>query len=109
MRVRCSLSRSHIQTPFLLRQEVAALFERVFLSELPPRDIKTHDLYRIFMIIAIGSVSSHRNGTHDAHPFGYYLAALQYFDKNFLLNGLSAIQDLMLIARFGIYHHTGKF
>lgn len=60
------------------------------------------------MILAIGSITGHRKGAFQEHPFGYYLAALQHFDQDFLLKGVSAIQDLMLIARFAIYHHIGK-
>ena len=61
------------------------------------------------MILAISSVIPYRKQTHQQHPFGYYLAAMQYFDPLFLSTGLSGIQDLLLICRFGIYHHIGEF
>jgi hypothetical protein len=69
--------------------------------------VASHDLFRVFMISAIGSVLPHRNGSYDAHPFGHFLAAMQHFDQNFLVGGIYAIQDLQLIGRFGIYHHIG--
>lgn len=83
------------------------LYERVYLSDTDLSTVASHDLYRIFMILAVGSITGHRNGTFPDHPFGYYLAALQHFDKDFLLHGVNAIQDLLLIARLAIYHHIG--
>lgn len=59
------------------------------------------------MILAISSVIPYRRQMHQQHPFGYYLAAMQYFDPLFLANTETAIQDLLLICRFGIYHHIG--
>lgn len=61
------------------------------------------------MILATGSVTLYRSGRHAHHSFGYYLAAMKYFDADFMANGVQAIQDLLLICRFGIYHHTGAF
>lgn len=61
------------------------------------------------MILAIGSVLPFLNGTHDQHPEGYYLAALQRMDSDFLTRGLASIQNLLLICRFGIYHRIGMF
>lgn len=59
------------------------------------------------MLCAIGSVVAYRNGQHSQHPFGYYLAALEHFNPDFLGAGLQGIQDILLIARFGIYYHIG--
>lgn len=61
------------------------------------------------MILWIGSINLHRTGKHQQHPYGYYLSAMKYFDPDFLSKGLSAVQNLLLIGRFGIYHHIGKF
>ena len=61
------------------------------------------------MILATGSITLYRNGGHAHHSFGYYLAAMRHFDAGFMANGVSAIQDLLLICRFGVYHHTGTF
>ncbi|KAH8645932.1 fungal-specific transcription factor domain-containing protein [Tricladium varicosporioides] len=100
------LDGSHVQNPFLLRKSVQQLYTRVFLSQAPQNNTR-HDMFRTFMILAIGSVTLHRTGNHPFHPFGYYVSAMQHFDSNFLTNGLSSIQDLLLIGRFGIYHHIG--
>ena len=61
------------------------------------------------MILAISSVIPYRKQMHQQPPFGYYLAAMQYFDPLFLATGPLGIQDLLLICRFGIYHHIGMF
>ncbi|PVH79230.1 hypothetical protein DL98DRAFT_560888 [Cadophora sp. DSE1049] len=95
--------------PFLLRRDVQDLHGRVYLAGNDLKDIASYDLFRMFMILAVGSIILHRKNSEAQwlHPYGYYLSALQHFDEDFLLNGVSAVQDLMLIARFGIYHHTG--
>ncbi|KXH37368.1 hypothetical protein CSIM01_06136 [Colletotrichum simmondsii] len=101
------LSWSHVQSPFLRRDEVKSLCGRVFSHESAGQPASIHDLFRAFMILAIGSVLPFLNGTHDQHPEGYYLAALQRMGSDFLTRGLASIQDLLLICRFGIYHRIG--
>ena len=44
---------------------------------------------------------------HPQHPEGYYRAALQHLGPEFLTRGVESIQDLLLIGRFGVYHHIG--
>ncbi|KAI3530753.1 hypothetical protein CABS01_08931 [Colletotrichum abscissum] len=101
------LSWSHVQSPFLRRDEVKSLCGRVFSHESAGQPASNHDLFRACMILAIGSVLPFLNGTHDQHPEGYYLAALQRMGPDFLTRGLASIQDLLLICRFGIYHRIG--
>lgn len=106
-----SLNGSHLQNPFLLRRDVQSIYSRVFLGEKDPNSESNakHDLFQTFMILAIGSVMLYRNGEFDTHPYGFYLSALKYFDDAFLAGGLYSIQDLLLVGRFAIYHHVGKF
>ncbi|KAJ5812470.1 hypothetical protein N7474_008771 [Penicillium riverlandense] len=107
------LNGSHVQNPFLLRRDIQSTYSRVFLStsenQQPgfPEQHASHDLFRAFMILAIGSVLPYRNGEFEHHPYGYYLSALKFFDDKFLSGGLASIQDLLLIGRFAIYHHIG--
>ncbi|KXH52752.1 hypothetical protein CNYM01_05135 [Colletotrichum nymphaeae SA-01] len=101
------VSWSHVQSPFLRRDEVKSLFCRVFSRGPADQPASNHDLFRAFMILAIGSVLPFLNGIHDQHPEGYYLAALQRMGPDFLTRGLASIQDLLLICRFGIYHRIG--
>lgn len=109
-----SLNGSHVQNPFLLRREVQNLYSRIFSpthdNDQPENRGKqsNHDVFRAFMILAIGSVLPYRNGEFEHHPYGYYLTALNHFDDRFLSGGLASIQDLLLIGRFAIYHHIGK-
>ncbi|KAK2040108.1 hypothetical protein LZ31DRAFT_558151 [Colletotrichum somersetense] len=98
---------SHVQNPFLCRNEVQELRCRIFSSPLASQSAPSHDLFRVFMILALGSVLPYRNGTHHQHPEGYYLAALQHLGTDFLTRGLSSVQDLLLVCRFGIYHRIG--
>lgn len=70
--------------------------------------VSDHDLFRAFMILAVGSVVLYRNGIIEHHPYGYYLSAIKYLDDTILSKGLESIQDLLLVGRFAIYHHIGK-
>ncbi|CAI0641488.1 unnamed protein product, partial [Colletotrichum noveboracense] len=101
------LSWSHVQSPCLRRDEVKSLSGRVFLLVPADQPASNHDLFRAFMILAVGAVFPFKNGTHSQHPEGYYLAALQHMGSDFLTRGLASIQDLLLICRFGIYHRIG--
>ncbi|KAK2596289.1 hypothetical protein N8I77_013185 [Diaporthe amygdali] len=93
-----------IQNPFLLRQDIETTFSRVFNPNSSPAP---RDLFRTFMILATGSITLYRSGRHAHHSFGYYRAAMRHFDTGFMADGIPAIQDLLLICRFAIYHHIG--
>lgn len=67
----------------------------------------SHDLFRALIICAIASVIPYRTGAHPQHPGGYYRAALHSIGPQLLTRGLDSIQDLLLIGRFGVYHHIG--
>lgn len=101
---------SHVQNPFLLRRDVRRLYHSVFPgnpSERVPPQLSEHDMFRTFMILAIGSIRIYRSGAHCNHPYGYYLAALKHLDMNLFSRGIESIQNLLLVVRFGIYHHIG--
>ncbi|TID00035.1 Protein STB5 [Colletotrichum higginsianum] len=98
---------SHVQSPFLCRDEIRELRRRLFSFPLAGQSAPDHDLFRAFMILAVGSVFPYRNGAHHQHPEGYYLAALQHLGADFLTRGLDSVQDLLLVCRFGIYHRIG--
>ncbi|KAJ0414250.1 fungal-specific transcription factor domain-containing protein [Aspergillus carlsbadensis] len=100
------LAGTNVLNPFLLRREIEDVYQRVFLSGDASQPA-AHDLFRAFMILAIGSIHGFRRGTHEHHPYGYYLSAMHHFAAPILSRGLASIQDLLLIGRFGIYHHIG--
>lgn len=104
-----SLSSVQMQNPILLRQDVHTLYERIFESEEATEEESPtkHDLFRTFIILALGSIHPHRRGDHQCHPFGYYLSAMRNFDRFVVRDGLNPIQDLLLLTRFGIYYHIG--
>ncbi|KAE8381743.1 hypothetical protein BDV26DRAFT_301017 [Aspergillus bertholletiae] len=107
------LNGPHVLNPFLLRRDVRRLYHSVFstgqvsASSQALDHLTKHDAFRAFMILAVGSVMLYRSGVHKHHPYGYFLTALQYIDTNILSGGLDSIQDLLLVMRFGIYHHIG--
>ena len=57
------------------------------------------------MVLGLGSILPYRRGQHRNNPFGYYLSAMRNFDRFLIRDGLDPIQDLLLVMRFGIYHH----
>ncbi|KAF5965860.1 quinate transport [Fusarium coicis] len=101
------LSWAHIQNPFLLRRSIWALHQNLFNGQGTSCKASSHDLFRAFMICAIGAVLPYRNKLHNRHPEAYYNAALEHLGGDFLTRGLESVQDLLLICRFGIYHPIG--
>ncbi|GKZ93371.1 hypothetical protein AnigIFM59636_006442 [Aspergillus niger] len=97
------LGTSHVQNPFLLRRYVQGLYQALF-SEKPEdqhgrasgSQASEHQLFRAFMILAIGAIPLYRNSKHQYHPYGYFLAALKHLEAGFLLRGLESIQDILL-------------
>lgn len=59
------------------------------------------------MLFAISGVTRYRAGLSKEHPFGYYLAALAHIGSVPLIGSPDAIQNSLLIGRFGMYHHIG--
>jgi hypothetical protein len=59
------------------------------------------------MLFAISGVTRYRSGLSKEHPFGYYLAALAQIGSIPLIGSPDAIQNSLLIGRFGMYHHVG--
>lgn len=59
------------------------------------------------MIFAISGVTRYRAGISKEHPLGYYLAALALVQSIPLLGSPDAIQNSLLMARFGMYQHIG--
>lgn len=81
-------------------------FHKVYRSS-SPGDCSAQVRFRIFLIFAIGGITRHRAGLTQEHPFGYYLAAMASLDSVPLIGSPDAIQNSLLIARFGMYHHIG--
>jgi hypothetical protein len=65
------------------------------------------DRFRLFMIFAISGVTRYRAGISKEHPLGYYLAALALVQSIPLIGSPDAIQNSLLMARFGMYQHIG--
>ncbi|ETN39802.1 uncharacterized protein HMPREF1541_06028 [Cyphellophora europaea CBS 101466] len=89
--------------PLMPHYQVDNILQRVYT---PVRGAATdEDVYRIFMVFAISSVTTYRRGLTHEHPYGYFRAALQYGTKVNLIGSLSGVQNLLLIARFAMYYH----
>ncbi|RMZ28749.1 hypothetical protein D0859_07144 [Hortaea werneckii] len=102
-----SLGESHLQKPFLLESEVYQLLTRIYPSHGDSL-ASDEDRFRLLMICAIAAVRLHRRGIVEVHPCAFFQAARKYFAKTQLLAGLASIQNLLLLARFGVYFPIGK-
>ncbi|KAI3577538.1 hypothetical protein IWW34DRAFT_879164 [Fusarium oxysporum f. sp. albedinis] len=69
---------------------------------------RRHDIFQLYMAIAIGSIRLFRDKTFDQHPFGFFSAALEMNPlAESRYNTLGNIENLILIARFGVYYNIG--
>lgn len=107
-------TRFHIHHTFLLRQEVLGIFYKIYGMSPPSdapisvvREASVQDRFRLLMVFAISATTRYRNGLCAQHPYGYYLTAETLLSKIPLISNIDAIQNLLLIARFGMYHHIG--
>ncbi|KAK7970395.1 hypothetical protein PG996_001176, partial [Apiospora saccharicola] len=96
---------------FLLRQDVLGIFDRVY-NRAPPQPPSAQDYFRLFMVFSISAVTRYRrlryaHGDSSEHPYGYYLAAQEYVGNIPLIGNADAIQNLLLVCRFGMYQHIG--
>ncbi|KAJ4986211.1 Zn(II)2Cys6 transcription factor [Stagonosporopsis vannaccii] len=107
-------TRFHIHHTFLLRQEVLNIFYKLY-GQSPPSDATVQivdppneqDRFRLLMVFAISATTRYRAGLSPQHPYGYYLAAESCLGSIPLIQNTEALQNLLLIARFGMYHHIG--
>jgi hypothetical protein len=97
-------TRFHIHHTFLLRQEVLSIFDRVY----DPGTVSSEqDHFRLLMVFAISATTRYRAGISNEHPYGYFMTAESYLGSIPLIKDIDAIQNLLLVARFGMYHHIG--
>ena len=99
--------RFHIHHTFLLRHEVLGMFRRLYCPLAEDSPITVQDRFRLFMVFAISATTRSRAGLSPENPYGYFKAAQSYLRGIPLIKDLDAIQNLLLIARFGMYHHIG--
>ncbi|KAK4502316.1 hypothetical protein PRZ48_005741 [Zasmidium cellare] len=100
------LHESHVQKPFFMESEVVSLLERIY-SHMDSDENTAEDLFNFYLICATSAVPLRRRGRIQEHPYSFFLAARSYADSVNLLMGIPAVQSLLLLARFGVYFHTG--
>jgi hypothetical protein len=101
-----SINEAQWQKPFLLQADIIRMLERTYAhNDLESADAS--DRFRLLMICAIATVPLRRRGLVDLHPYSFFSAACRLADDIPLLDGIEALQNLLLIARFGVYFHIG--
>ncbi|KAK5056527.1 hypothetical protein LTR84_012058 [Exophiala bonariae] len=96
---------SHVQLhhPLLAKCTVSDLLQRGYYSN--NAQVSAEDMYRLFMVFAISSVTTYRRGQTTVHPYGYFRAAQRYASQVSMLGGIAGVQNLLLVARFAMYYH----
>ncbi|THW72504.1 hypothetical protein D6D19_06454 [Aureobasidium pullulans] len=97
---------SHVMHPFLLVTHIIQSFDRIYHAP-ETQQPGPQDMFTILMIFAIAAVTMHRTGQIREHPYGYYLSAMRHLGRIPHTAGKQGVQNLLLVARFGIYHHVG--
>lgn len=98
--------------PILSEKQIQGILNNVYgnivntQSSSPPE--RQRNIYRLNMILAIGSVDMYRGGRWPHRPFGYFTAALQALVlRGFSFTSVDDLVDLLFIARFGLLFYTG--
>jgi hypothetical protein len=103
--------RFHVHHAFLLRGEILDAFSRIYAPSPSFARPSAQDYFSLLMVFAISATTGHRacQGIDDdnARPYGYYLAAEPYLASIPLIKDINAIQNLLMIERFGMYHNIG--
>lgn len=91
--------------PFLQPQRLLEILNQIYMTETSSDSAQ--DKYTLLMVFAVASVRTHRDGLTDHHPYGYFLAAQNLIAHVSVLGSIEAIQNLLLVARFGMYYDIG--
>ncbi|KNA98100.1 hypothetical protein FOXG_18341 [Fusarium oxysporum f. sp. lycopersici 4287] len=102
----------HVAHPLLKREVLQSCLEQAPDWTTQERINLTaeqrHDIFQLYMAIAIGSIQLFRDKTFDQHPFGFFSAALEMNPPaETRYNTLGNIENLILITRFGVYYNIG--
>lgn len=108
MLIRNSFLEFHVAHPFLDRNQILpTLSSQPGPSSTLARPEK-QCLFKLNMVLAIGSIRSFRDGLSDLHPFGFFTAALEACPPSeSSFDSIEDIEMLLLIAWFGVYYNIG--
>lgn len=94
--------------PVLSHSAIYDTLDQYTLGAPDKASLEAAQLFRLFMVMAIGSIHSFRNGTCEPHPFGYFTAALEVWTPSMSsFNTIDDIEHLLLIAQFGLFYDIG--
>ncbi|KAF7551169.1 hypothetical protein G7Z17_g5208 [Cylindrodendrum hubeiense] len=68
---------------------------------------KSSQLFRVFMVFAIGAISLNRQSLHDTSPINYYASALENTGHMVGLSNIQHVQAILLIMLFSLQHDIG--
>lgn len=99
-----SLNDPHILHPFLNRAQITD----VFRCQASGTSLSKKDLFRFFMVSAIGALYLNRTGQHTAPAIDYYTAAMQYEGDALDTTGVELAQNILLLVVFTGQHWMGS-
>jgi hypothetical protein len=78
------------------------------MPEKPFNRAQKRDLFQLNMVLAIGSIKLFHECPGTLHPFGFFTAALEVSSPSeFHFNQASDVENLLLIAHFGLFYNIG--
>lgn len=106
----------HLCHPLIERAKTYMIFEEVYSSlEIYTSSSRSlskkqkQNLFQAYMVLAIGNIRPFRDGIVSMHPFGFFTAALEVNPPSeSAFNAVEDLQNLLLIAHFGVYYDIGK-
>lgn len=90
----------------MLQSDVSALLHRAY-PEAANVSLDHQDLYTFFMLCSVSAVRLRRQGVICQHPYSFFLTAQTHAEHINLVSGMTALQNLLLLARVAVYFHTG--
>ncbi|KAI0893766.1 fungal-specific transcription factor domain-containing protein [Annulohypoxylon nitens] len=99
---------SHTLYPIINRSEFLALLDRIYEQPLDTSSMDPASLFRVWMILAIGSSSrSSVSVVEESEALLYYNKALEYFEAAFDYGDMVALETIMLQVSFSFFNQFG--
>ncbi|KAI1456421.1 fungal-specific transcription factor domain-containing protein [Annulohypoxylon moriforme] len=99
---------SHTLYPVINQSEFYALLDRIYEQSLDPSCVDPSSLFRVWMVLAIGSSSRCSvSVVEESEALLYYNKALEYFEAAFDYGDMIALETIMLQVSFSFFNQLG--
>ncbi|KAI1214211.1 fungal-specific transcription factor domain-containing protein [Annulohypoxylon truncatum] len=99
---------SHTLYPIINQSEFLTLLDRIYEHPLDPSTMDPTSLFRVWMVLAIGSSSRCSvSVVEESEALLYYNKALEYFEAAFDYGDMVALETIMLQVSFSFFNQLG--